>query len=189
MVRAVRTLTPRDVRPPGVLPSAAAAGCEVACGRAATDTSPVASLREDLDGAASWIAEALRSSGYLADFSPVSLWSIDRFFDEHSKRGKPRRGGLLSNDLGSRVFALGAYTGEVIRRQLGGEWRCDEDDPRGEINVELALPDGGTIWPIQRVMKRLSNGAEDGIAAYGAALGLDVGRQPPTSPTPRDHRH
>jgi hypothetical protein len=154
-----------------------------------TDTSPVASLREDLDKAASWIAEALRSSGYVADFSPPSLWSNDRFFDEHSKRGKPRRGGLLAKNLGSRVFALGAYTGEVIRRSLGGEWRCDDEDPRGEMNVELVLPDGGIIWPVQRVMKRLGNGAEDGVAAYGAALGLDVGPQP-SGPTPRrDRRH
>lgn len=152
------------------------------------DTSPVASLREDLDRAASWIAEALSSSGYVADFSPSSLWSIDRFFDEQSKRGRPRRGGLLANNLGSRVFALGAYTGEVVRRHAGGDWHCNEDDPRGEINVQLVLPDGGIIWPVQRVMKRLRNGAEDGIAAYGAALGLDVG-QPPGPPAGRDRRH
>jgi hypothetical protein len=38
----------------------------------------MASLIEDLDTAASWISQALKASGYLADFSSASLWSIDR---------------------------------------------------------------------------------------------------------------
>ena len=42
----------------------------------------------------------------------------------------------------------------------------------------LALPDGSSIWPVQRVMKRFTNGSEDGIAAYGAALGVVVGSRP-----------
>jgi hypothetical protein len=76
------------------------------------------------------------------------------------------------------MFALGGYTGEVIRLALGGTWQADDEDPEGEVNVELHLPAGGVIWPVQRVMKRCINGAEDGIAVYGAALGLDVGRGP-----------
>jgi hypothetical protein len=30
-------------------------------------------------------------------------------------------------------------------------------------------------WPAQRVMKRLSNGAEESVTAYAAALGVDPG--------------
>jgi hypothetical protein len=148
---------------------------------------PVASLIEDIDAAATWIAQALQSSGYHADFTAPSLWSIDRFFDEQSDRGPAKRGGLLATDLGSRLFALGAYLGEVIRRNVGGTWHADEEDPRGEINVELVLPDGTKIWPVHRVMKRYTNGAEDGIAPYGAALGLEVG-QPPEPPQPPGRR-
>jgi len=145
----------------------------------------MASLLEDLDTAAGWISGALRSSGYAADFSPASLWSIDRFLEDHTTAGRPRPGGLLAADFGQRLFALGAYTGEVIRRNLGGTWRADEDDPDGEINVELVLPGGGVIWPVQRVMKRCANGAEDGIAVYGALLGLSVG----APPSPRKRRN
>jgi len=133
------------------------------------------SLVEDAGTAAEWIATALSSSGYQADFSPRSLWEVDRFYDEQSKGGKPRRRGLLAKNLGQRLFALGSYTGEVIRRDLGGEWQADDDDPQGEINIELHLPDGSIVWPVQRAMKRLVNGSEDGIAVYGAALGLAVG--------------
>jgi hypothetical protein len=130
---------------------------------------------EDVGKAAEWIAMALSSFGYHADFTPRSLWEIDRFFDEQSHDGDPVPGGLLSEALGSRVFALGSYVGEVIRRQIGGEWFGDDTDPEAEISVELRLPDGTICWPVQRVMKRFKNGAEDGIAVYGHALGLPVG--------------
>jgi hypothetical protein len=138
----------------------------------------MASLAEDLDVSAQWISKALSSSGYSADFSPASLWAIDRFFDDHSAEGRPRPGGLLTNDLGGRLFGLGAYTGEVIRRALGAKWHTDDQDPHGEVNVQLVLPGGAIIWPVQRVMKRFRNGAEDGLAAYAAALGVAVGPAP-----------
>jgi hypothetical protein len=66
-------------------------------------------LQDDLDAAAVWIARALASSGYLADFSLSSLRSVDRFIDDHSTNGTPAPGGLLAQDLGGRLFALGAY--------------------------------------------------------------------------------
>ena len=65
-----------------------------------------------------------------------------------------------------------------MRRHVGGSWSGDEDDPATEINVALNLPDGTQIWPVQRVMKRVSNGAEDSITAYAAALGVDPGQRP-----------
>jgi hypothetical protein len=119
---------------------------------------------------ATWIGRALNGSGYTADFSPDSLAEIDRFLDDHASEGQPVKGGLLSESLGPRVFALGSYVGEVVRRELGGVWHGDDDDPHGEANVRVNLDNAATIWPVQRVMKRLQNGDEDGIAAYGAAL-------------------
>jgi len=140
-------------------------------------------LIQDIQQASDWIARALRSSNYRANFSPQSLWEIDLFFDDHSANGEPKPKGLLSQDFGMRLFSLGAYVGEVVRRNLGGEWQTNDADPQGEINVTLKLPDGSLIWPVQRVMKRLKNGPEDGIAAYGLGLGLAVGQKPaPFSP-------
>ena len=133
---------------------------------------------EDIDGASKWIVTALTSSGYKADFTPPSLWEIDRFFDEHSKDGKAVPGGLLSEQLGSRLFAIGSYVGEVIRKQKGGKWVGDDADPQVEINVELHLPDGTKCWPVQRVMKRFKNGQEDGIGVYGLGMDIDVGPTP-----------
>ena len=135
-------------------------------------------LAEDAVAMAELISTALRSSGYAADFQPASLWEIDRFFDENARDGRPTSRGMLSKDFGRRMFALGGYLGEVVRRQLGGEWYGDDTAPRGEIDMELRVPGGGIIWPMERCMKRLVNGPEDGIAGYGLGLGLNVGPAP-----------
>ena len=66
---------------------------------------------DDVTAGAEWILQALTGSGYTADFTPESLGEIDRFFDEHVQGGEPLPGGLLAEDLGTRIFALGAYTG------------------------------------------------------------------------------
>ena len=131
-------------------------------------------LAGDLVESADWIAGALQSSGYVADFSSASLHEVERFFDEHAPEGAAAPGGLLDEDLGARLFALGGYVGEVIRRDRGGEWDDEGLSDEEEDAVRLQLPDGTTIWPIQRVMKRFRNGPEDGVVAYAAGLGVDV---------------
>ena len=136
------------------------------------------SIAEDAVESARWIATALSSSGYLADFTAASLWHIDFFFDDHSESGAAKPGGLLSQGLGSRLFAIGAYIGEVIRRERGGEWIGNDDDPQAEINISLRLSDGTICWPVQRAIKRFKNGLEDGIAAYGKGMSLNVGPRP-----------
>ncbi|MEZ5140993.1 MAG: hypothetical protein R2726_00515 [Acidimicrobiales bacterium] len=133
---------------------------------------------EDVVEAAELMAMALRSSKYQADFSATSLWEVDRFFDEQSRNGAPVRGGLLDVQLGMRVFAMGAYVGEVLRRNLGGTWHGDDADEHAEMNVELLLSDTTVCWPVQQVMKRFVLGPSEGLADYGRHLGLDVGRRP-----------
>ena len=123
----------------------------------------------DALASAEQISKALSQSGYKADFSLDSLKQVDRFFEEQAANGQPKPGGLLSQQLGARLFAIGAYVGEVIRRQNGGEWQGDDSDPRAEINIVVRLKSGVMLWPVQRVMKRFKNGAEDGIWIYGAA--------------------
>ncbi|MCG8521910.1 MAG: hypothetical protein MI744_06865 [Pseudomonadales bacterium] len=123
----------------------------------------------DVKASAEWISQALSSSGYKADFSLESLKEIDRFFEEHASNGEPKATGLLSQDLGARLFAIGGYIGEVIRRNQGGAWHGNDLDPNAEINVELRLPNGKAMWPIQRAMKRLKLGKEESIHAYGIA--------------------
>lgn len=122
-------------------------------------------LKNDIALAKDWIAEALNSSNYKADFSLESLKEIDRFFDEQNIPN-----GLLGKQRGTRLFALGVYIGEVFISECGGEWITDDNDPQGEINISVKLSDGNIIWPVQRAMRRYQNGKEDGIYHYGLCI-------------------
>ena len=145
--------------------------------RAATNMTTQSKIVSDALASAEQISKALSQSGYKADFSLESLKQVDRFFEEQVTNGKPKPGGFLSQQLGARLFAIGAYVGEVIRRQNGGEWHGDDNDPRAEVNIAVRLKTGVILWPVQRVMKRFKNGAEDGIWVYGAAAPTSVTRQ------------
>lgn len=130
-------------------------------------------LEEDARTSAEWISQALTASGYNADFSLQSLSEVDRFIDDNVQDGVPLPGGLLDQQLGSRIFALGSYVGETIRRNRGGEWVTDDNDPEGEISIAVQLERGTVFWPVQRVMRRVKNGNEESISAYGAVLTAD----------------
>jgi hypothetical protein len=156
-----------------LLVTAALAGCgeqgrpAAPAERASTPEPPiVADARE----AADWVAGALRSSGHEADFSLDSGKEIDRFFDEQTKApGEPVPGGLLSEDRGARLFAIGAYIGEVLRRaDERWRWVPAEGDPDDELGLILWRA-GTEIWPIRRAVERFREGQENGIAAYLAA--------------------
>lgn len=122
-------------------------------------------LLQDIMTSKDWIAKALNSSNYKADFSINSLKEIDRFFDEQNSPD-----GILSRNRGQILFALGAYIGEVIISVCGGEWLTDDTDPQGEVNIAVKLKDGSIIFPVQRAMKRYMNGKEDSIYDYGYVL-------------------
>jgi hypothetical protein len=128
---------------------------------AANAAAQEAGVVADASASAKSIARELSSAGYNADFSLESLKEIDRFLDDQAPDGPQNRG--------PRIFALGSYVGEVIRRAAGGEWRGNDSDPQAEIDVELRLKDGTTLRPVQSVMKRLESGSAAGMYAYGQA--------------------
>ena len=118
-------------------------------------------LKQDIRLASEWVAGALNSSGYKADYSLESMKEIDRFFDEQSAET-----GLISQNRGSILFSLGAYVGETAIGLYGGEWVTDDDDPQGEIKIAVQLENGIIMWPVIRCMKRYNHGQEESIYAY-----------------------
>lgn len=129
----------------------------------------------DVTTGSEWISRALTNSGYHADFSGESLVEIERFLNEHTEAGEPRPGGLLGGaDAGKRVFSLGAYLGEVVRRTVGGTWVADEADSNPEVNVRLVLADESSILPVHQIIKRIQSGDAASIVAYGIAVGVPV---------------
>ena len=139
-------------------------------------------IYEDIDAAATMIASELTAHGYLLDFSLESLAEVDRFFDEHSALDPDAAAddSLLASRLGQWMFALGAYSGEVLRRVVGGRWRWEglDDDKAASTDTELVLIDDSIVWPFQRAWKRLMNGPDDSMAAWGAQMVAAVGPDP-----------
>jgi len=131
-------------------------------------------LKEDIKTSAEWIIENFHRDGLILDYSLESFKVIDSFFDRNAKDGLPVPGGRLSKNMGTVMFSIGSYIGETIIKIVpGSEWETD-DEKNDEIGVEVKLPDGAKIWPMQRVMKRFKNGAEDGIYSYGMVVTAEL---------------
>jgi hypothetical protein len=127
-------------------------------------------VKASITESSNWISEALNSSAYKADFLIESLKEVDRFFNEHSKDGKPVAGGLLETAQENKFFALGSYLGEVIRRKTGGEWIVSKD-PAGKNEIALNLSDGrSTLFPISKIKKRFLNGESDLLFPYASFI-------------------
>ena len=128
------------------------------------------SIVKDAVEAADWMAKSLADWGYKADFSLDSLKDVDRFIDEEAPDGKPKPGGHLAQQFGAHIFGLGAYLGETIRRQGDGQWEGNDRDTWPEVTLAVRLKSGTVLWPTQRLLKRLENGAENGLYPYGVVI-------------------
>ena len=121
------------------------------------------SLKKDIVTAKEWIKTALESSGYQADFSLESLKDIDRFFDEQNKDD-----GILSQNTGRILFALGVYVGETIISNYGGQW--DLDDCESETSISVRVDENTVLFPVIRIMARYEYGTANSIYTYGCRV-------------------
>ena len=67
-------------------------------------------------------------------------------------------------------FPASGTRGKATQITRNAVWQTDDNDPQGEINASVRLPDGTIMWPMQRVMKRFQNGSEDSIYVYGHSV-------------------
>lgn len=118
-------------------------------------------LLQDIYTHSDWIIKALNSSGYAVDYSIDSMKEIDRFIDEQNLPG-----GLIERNRGQIIFALGAFIGQTTIKLYGGEWITDDNDPRGELEIAVKLPNGFLMWPVQKCIKRIQLGQEESIYSY-----------------------
>ena len=122
-------------------------------------------LLQDIHTHSDWIVKALNSSGYTVDYTIDSMKEIDRFIDEQNIPG-----GLIYNNRGQIIFALASYIGQTVIKVYGGEWITDDNDPKGELNIAIKLPNGFTMWPAQKCIKRCQLGQEESIYSYIRAI-------------------
>lgn len=108
------------------------------------------------------------------DFSADSLDRADVHIESL------REDGLTAEDAAEALFVLGCYLGEVMRRELRGEWRPTARTALRHVSpwpMVLVLPSGSTWDPIGKVYKRFELGDAEYLPAYfhAAAHGTEPG--------------
>ena len=125
-------------------------------------------LLSELPEMEAWFKDCMRSEGYRLDGSMDSIKACDAFLDAHVQDGEPDAD--IAEQFGPICLAMAFYVGNTLLRYRSGRWEPDAQAPDDEIGLMLVFDDTTVCWPCQRVMKRVSNGPEDGLYAY--ALGL-----------------
>jgi hypothetical protein len=64
----------------------------------------------------------------------------------------------------------GCVVGEAVHDPLPAFRKSQVTNLGAEINLAIQLKSGTIFWPMQRIMKRIKNGLEDGIYAYGVVM-------------------
>jgi len=106
------------------------------------------------------------------DFSPGSLEEVDQEIEGL------REEGLDGEDVAELLFVLGCYLGEVMVRQLGGQWAATPLSSLRQVSpwpMVVVLPDGSTWDPIGKAFKRLELGDPEYLPAYFAAASTGPG--------------
>lgn len=71
------------------------------------------------------------------DYSPRSVWRVDRMIEEIRAQGAPYQA------VATVLRGFGAYTGEVVARASGGEWMTEGSE------VWVQTPDGRLWDPVE----------------------------------------
>lgn len=106
------------------------------------------------------IAESFAKSfnehfGITLDFSPNSLKLLDQTIDHYFD---PK------TILPTTILDIGFYIGEVIRRNLGGTWEMENNNP---VTAKIIFESGRMeVYPIGKAKKRVDNGKEDSLSFY-----------------------
>jgi hypothetical protein len=133
------------------------------------------SSHPDIGESAESEAESMVALGYAADFSVESLVELDRCFVEKVHAETPGYKDIFADDLAGRCFAMGAYLGEVLRRNGGGEWYGDPADPMIHINLEVKFSDGSIARPMKQILTRLNTGPDVSFVSYAQEFGVADG--------------
>ncbi len=98
------------------------------------------------------------------DYTEKSMQIVDLLIEQLRKEGNDDR--AAENE----IMALGAYVGEVIKRNYGGKWTKPElagfPKDGATYSVVFQLPNGSGINPLGRVLKYFRNGSQYSITVF-----------------------
>lgn len=109
--------------------------------------------------------------GISLDYTVESIEQVEslanRLFHTRPKGfiGKLFRKQPSENDVQNVCKMLGSYLGEVYRQHKGGEWQINQE------HQAIGLLDGENwIFPLAKVLKRITNGKKDDFMVYFADI-------------------
>ena len=74
--------------------------------------------------------------------------------------------GQSAEDLEFQTRLWGSYFGEVIRRRFAGEWELAQYPGGGVSAVPTLVVQGGKLYPLMKVYRRLTLGAAENLPAF-----------------------
>ena len=107
----------------------------------------------------------------ILDYSIESVKLIDNIIDRYFHNGEPLKSMFFSEHTEFRITSLAAYVGEVIvKNTQGTKWVFVADNKFNGVllETELKSANGLTMWPGVKTVKRIKNGAEDGLYSYAS---------------------
>ena len=108
------------------------------------------------------------------DYTVASAYAADQFLDVLIGSGE-----AVPDDLARNI---GAYVGEVIRRNVGGEWVAM---PQGPSSDEPGVSVNGLVLlPFEKVRKRINLGTSNSLGFFVEEL-VQSGFTPPPGPEKR----
>lgn len=107
------------------------------------------------------------------DYSVESLRLIEDYINKNSTGSKFKKNSFFASDTDSKTFALGAYLGEVIRKNsVGVRWNTENSE--SPIDYIQETPDGSKAFTINKAFKRIYNGEEDSIHHFAVVMLRDL---------------
>jgi hypothetical protein len=114
------------------------------------------------------------------DYSPESVERVEEILSKLAPYEPGFWKRLIGGSIEMKSKAYGYYLGEVVRRNFGGEWAVA--GPIGQLS-SMALTKGDcTVWPLMKVMKRLSGDESDNVWLYFRVLHTEMWPQDADTP-------
>jgi hypothetical protein len=106
--------------------------------------------------AAAAVAASAEKYGFPLDYSPGSVQALDPILAQVAA-------GEMDAERETKMW--GAYLGEVVRREFGGEWDLTQY-PNSASAVPTILSRGARVYPLMKVYRRLTLGEGERIDAF-----------------------
>jgi hypothetical protein len=111
----------------------------------------------------SFVNAAKNITGQVLDYSPSSVGIVDSIIESMRNQGAP------IHKMQDTFFSMGCYIGEVFVKNGHARWVLTKSTPiKNFSSSEIMLQLSPTSYcnPIDKVLKRVENGAEDSLVHF-----------------------